>query len=140
MARADRYDSIAASCGVEPVRTVLITNDANANISRSVYNGVVVIKDDYVCALRKLRSGKVVVQTFGSRLGWWATAMLGRKGLFVNGQEAVCGALSNSQAGSLWHSFIPFSKDKWVYRINSRFYVCGPNAYDARLYVAYLIA
>jgi hypothetical protein len=140
MARADRYHIIAGTCGVAPAQTVLVTNDAKANISSSMYQGVVVVKDDYVCALRKLMFGRVIVQTFGSRLGWWATAMLGRKGLFVNGQEAVCGAMSNSQAGSLWHSYIPFSKDEWVYRINSRFYVCGPNAYDARLYVGYLIA
>jgi hypothetical protein len=140
MARADSYHNISAPCGVAPARTVLVTNNGSANISRAMYMGVLEVGDDYVCALRMLMSGRVVVQTFGSRLGWWATAMLGRKGLFINGQEAVCGAFSNSQAGSLWHSYIPFAMDEWVYRINSRFYVCGPNAYDARLYVGYLIA
>jgi hypothetical protein len=94
--------------------------------------------ESVVCLLRKLTSAKRIVQTFGSRIGFWATAMLGVKGAYLNAMDHVCINLSNSQQGSLWHSFCTPEKTFW-YRANSWFYVCGGNVDDARLYIEYLL-
>ena len=92
-----------------------------------------------VCAIRKVVSGKRIVHTFGSRLGWWANALQGAKGSIINGIDRVCTNLTNSQQGSLWHTYCPNEKSCYIFRTNSRFYVCGPNVNDARLYLDYLL-
>jgi hypothetical protein len=142
MIRAGSYAWIVETCGVVPLRSAMISNDPDALVNRPLWGEFVTIQtnsDCLTCAMRRLMAAKATVHTFGSRLGFWATAMSGRKGAFVNGQERVCVNVTNSQTGSIWHSWIPYAKNEWVYGINSRFYVCGPNVRDARLYINYLL-
>ena len=94
---------------------------------------------DMVCGLRSLMSGKRIIQTFGSRLGFWATAMQGSKGSFINVVDHICVNMTNSQQGSIWHTYFPYDRDQLVYRSNNWFHICGPNIDDARLYIDYLL-
>jgi hypothetical protein len=141
VAHVSLWEKIVPPCA-ELSRSTLLTNERGFPINTSLYHQVEFIddtQDGVVCALRKLTSGKKVVQTFGSRLGFWANAMQGSKGTFVNAQEQICVNMTNSQQGSIWHTWCPFSKNDWQYRINWWFYVCGPNILDARLYLNYLL-
>jgi hypothetical protein len=129
--------------GCSPLsESILLTNEKGIEIKTNPYRHIQYIGTDpidLVCSLRKMTSSKRIVQTFGSRLGFWATALQGVKGAFVNAQEAICVNLTHSQQGSLWHTWCPISKNDWHYRINWWFWVCGPNLEDARLYLDYLL-
>jgi hypothetical protein len=138
--RISDYSQKVGRCGVRLEDAVLMSNDASVSEVRG-FEKTVTFGDsntDLVCALRKLTSSKRIIHTFGSRIGFWATAMLGTTGAFVNGIDRLCINLTNSQQGSLWHTYCPPEK-LWLYRTNSRFYVCGPNVNDARLYIEYLL-
>lgn len=91
-----------------------------------------------ICAIRKLTRSKRIIQTFGSRIGFWANALQGTKGGFINTFSRVCINMTNSQQGSIWHTYCPWFKTE-VFRTSSFFSVCGPNAEDARLYIEYLL-
>ncbi|KAH0787259.1 hypothetical protein GPJ56_008770 [Histomonas meleagridis] len=126
-------------CGIDPSQASMI---ANENCSQKHFKETFWYNVDdpnqNVCALRKLTSAKRIVQTFGSRLGFWATALQGSKGSFVNTVDKICVNMTNSQQGSLWHTYCPNNK-KDVFKTNSYFFICGPNAEDGRLYLDYLL-
>jgi hypothetical protein len=135
--RPANYTPYLTRCGVAAEDAALISNTLISETEQhfathSVVNGNTPMS--VVCALRKLMSARGVVHTFRSQLGFWATAMLGAKGAFVVGIDQICINTSNSQQGSLWHTWLPKSKP-WFDRTNSWFFVCGPNTVDARLYI-----
>jgi hypothetical protein len=132
------YARHVGRCGVNPQAAVMV---ASEKLNIVGWQRVEVIEESAagnICALRKLMSVKRIIHTFGSRIGFWATAMLGAKGGFVNGIDKICINMTLSQQGSLWHTFVTPEKT-WVYRTNSWFYICGPNVNDARLYIEYLL-
>jgi hypothetical protein len=109
--RAVDYRHKVPRCGVPVEEAVLISNDPTA-VAATGFEKTVTFGEsnaDMVCALRKLISSKRIVHTFGSRIGFWATAMLGTTGGFVNGIDRLCLNLTNSQQGSLWQAWFPGS-------------------------------
>jgi hypothetical protein len=95
--------------------------------------------DSLICALRKLISSRRIIHTFGSRFGFWATALQGVSGGFVNGLDNICVNTTNSQQGSIWHTWCPREFSDHVYRTNSHFYPCTPDSTeDFRLFARYL--
>ncbi|EAY16598.1 hypothetical protein TVAG_434350 [Trichomonas vaginalis G3] len=131
--------SLLERCDVKPEISV-VTNDPNARFGEGFSDVTYVTDEDeaFVCGLRKIISAQRVVHTFGSRYGWWAAAMQGRKGGYINTLDRICVKVANSQAASLWHTYCPVEKNT-IMRTNNRMFVCGPNANDARLYVEYLL-
>ncbi|OHS99232.1 hypothetical protein TRFO_08479 [Tritrichomonas foetus] len=141
MLRPSNYRQFMHRCGFVSNQATMVTNDDRFE-SSSRYKETFRIQKtqaSYVCALRKLTSSKRILQTFGSRLGFWATALQGRKGSFMNGINRICINMTNSQQGSLWHTYCPVEKQDYLFRANSRFFICGPNINDARLYLKYLL-
>jgi hypothetical protein len=140
--RVSEYERYVGRCGVDSKQARVVTSTEIPTSQAAMYGGVDKIDGndpkEVVCGLRKLVSAKAIVHTFGSRIGFWGTAMLGVKGGFVNGIDRLCINTTNSQQGSLWHTYVPPEKP-WFYRTNTWFYVCGPNVNDARLYVEYLL-
>lgn len=126
-------------CGTNgPVSVV--TNDAHTNFDAFITDRFLVDDENekFICGLRKLVSAEKVIHTFGSRYGWWAAAMQGRKGGYVNVLDRICVNVANSQCASLWHTYCPIEKNT-IFRTNNRMFVCGPNANDVRLYIDYLL-
>jgi hypothetical protein len=137
MLPVQEYFRYIGRCGVDPRAAAMVTTE----LQIIGYQTVEVIEktaEGNLCALRKLMSAKRIIHTFGSRIGFWATSMLGAKGGFVNGIDKICINMTLSQQGSLWHTFVNPER-RWVYRTNSWFYICGPNVNDARLYIEYLL-
>jgi hypothetical protein len=133
-----RFPLVLGRCGIDPGRSVFILNtdkDVPANESMRIGSS----PESHVCGLRKLMSAKRIIHTFGSRLGFWATAMQGRSGGFVNPLDNICVNTSNSQQGSVWHTYCPKEKEACIYRTNSRFFVCGSDVSDIKSYVEYLL-
>lgn len=139
--RPRSYASYLERCGIDTKSASMITNDMHFETDQ--YKNIVRFSSDsnqeIVCALRTLTSSKRIIQTFGSRLGFWATALQGNRGGFLNGIDRICVNMTNSQQGSLWHTYCPPEKESYLYRTNSWFYICGPNAKDARYYIDYLL-
>ena len=136
------YTTYLPRCGVVPANSEMITNEFDEEQGKAYKSAVPINGADsasLVCSLRRMISAKRIIQTFGSRLGFWATALQGSKGGFLNSIDRICVNMSNSQQGSLWHTYCPQEKEGYLYRTNSRFYICGPNAKDARLYIQYLL-
>jgi hypothetical protein len=133
-------EELVARCGVSPENAAVVSNTERT--AQSSFRTVAKSGGDdgasVVCRLQRLMSGRRIVHTFGSRVGFWATAMLGVRGGCVDIVSRLCFNLTNSQQGSLYHSYL-LPQDTWAYRTNSWFYVCGRNADDARLYVEYLL-
>jgi hypothetical protein len=92
-----------------------------------------------VCALRSLTSAARIVHTFGSRLGFWATALQGRAGAVVNVAERICLNLTNSQQGSLWHTFCPNAMRSLVFISNKVLFPCETSLENFALYFRYLL-
>jgi hypothetical protein len=138
------YGPYLIANGVDLNRAVLLTNLEVGSLNWTGLarfkgvEGVNTTGESLVCALRKLMSGRKIIQTFGSRLGFWATALVGTKGAFMNGVDRLCVNMTNSQQGSLWHTNCAWWKS-WVYRSNTWFFICGENARDAQLYFEYLL-
>jgi hypothetical protein len=135
------FERYVKRCGVNALSAALITTQTIPSNQQNGYHAVVKFEDEpesIVCAIRKLMSTTKIIHEFGSRVGFWATAMLGVKGGFVNALDKICINTTNSQQGSLWHTYVPPEKH-WYYRTNTWFYICGPNVNDARLYVEYLL-
>lgn len=136
------YTNFLQRCGFTPSNSEMITNEQDEEMKKT-YKSVAQITttdpNSLVCSLRRMTSSKRIIQTFGSRLGFWATALQGNKGGFMNSIDRICVNMTNSQQGSLWHTYCPQEKEGYLYRTNSRFYICGPNAKDARLYIQYLL-
>lgn len=138
--RPDNYSKYLPRCGVTSQSSSMVTNEKEFN---SKYKDVFKFNDksneETLCAFRKITSAKKIVQTFGSRFGFWATALQGSKGSFVNGIDNICANLTNSQQGSLWHTYCPFEKRSYLYRSNTHFFLCGNNLEDAKLFIDYLL-
>lgn len=136
------YTTFLPRCGIQNMNSEMITNEPDEELKK-IYKSVAKITtadpSSLVCSLRRMTSAKRIVQTFGSRLGFWATALQGSKGSFMNTIDRICVNMTNSQQGSLWHTYCPQEKEAYLYRTNSRFFICGPNAKDARLYIQYLL-
>jgi hypothetical protein len=126
-------------CGVDPASSLLITNDGAADGYTAVHTMADDLPETNVCSLRKLTSGTRIIQTFGSRLGFWATALQGKAGGFVNAIDRICVNLTNSQQGSLWHTFCPREKEGYIFRTNSRLFACKSDVDDIKLYIDYLL-
>lgn len=125
-------------CGATE-KILMVTNSQSSIISNNVAEDYKVTDDNtFVCGLRKLVSSKHVIHTFGSRYGWWAMAMHGNKGGFVNSIDFLCINVNVSQSASLWHTYCPRNRDD-IFRTNNRLYICGPNSMDVRLYIDYLL-
>ena len=128
-------------CGVIGDAAV-ITNDKGSGFENTNYKNVNYVEPDegesFVCNFRKIMSAEYIVHTFGSRYGFWAAAMQGRKGGFVNTIDRICVNVTNSQCGSLFHTYCPEQLSE-IFRTNNRMFVCGPNVNDVRLYIDYLL-
>jgi hypothetical protein len=95
------FKTVVGRCGVDLSENVFVVNSEET--SRKWAKEVVQIDTSsvksQVCALRRLMAVKRIVHTFGSRLGFCATAMQGRAGGFVNSIDNICVNMSNSQQG-----------------------------------------
>ena len=140
MLRFWEYSRVISRCGISDVNeTFAITNEnqqKNYNYKEIEYFNDQ--DDQFVCNLRRMIDARHLVFTFGSRYGFWGASMNGRKGGFVNGIDKICINVTNSQCGSLWHTYCPEDKNS-IFRTNNRLFVCGPNVYDVNLYVDYLL-
>jgi hypothetical protein len=126
MLKPIHFNKVVGRCGIEPEPKHLMIINSNRT-------------DGAACLLTTLMSAKRIVHTFGSRFGFWATAMQGVAGGFVNSIDGICVNMSNSQQGSLWHTFCPPEKNSYIFRTNSRLYICGGTTDDIRLYIKYLL-
>lgn len=139
--RVNEFPEVLWKSGVELEKTTLVTNVADAR--HIYYSDVHYVKNEskgeVACAMWKIISAGNIVQTFGSRLGWWSNALQGKRGAFLNWIEMVSSNLTYSQQGSLWHTMCPNELGGQIYRINSWLWICGPNAYDVKLYLDYLL-
>ena len=142
MMKSWEFPNIVKRCGILNDDDVFaITNDEQVSFPNTNFQRTEHVDDEdqsFVCNLRRIVSAEHVVHTFGSRYGFWGAAMQGRKGGFVNSIDKICVNMTNSQCGSLWHTFCPEEK-KWIFRTNNRMFVCGPNVNDVRLYIEYLL-
>ncbi|OHT06252.1 hypothetical protein TRFO_25733 [Tritrichomonas foetus] len=94
--------------------------------------------DDYVCGLYSLISAKHTTFTLGSRLGFWASALLGGKSGFINSYVNIFANLTFSQQGSLFHMESPPDMRE-IYRTNTYFYSYNSNIKEGELYIKNLI-
>lgn len=91
-----------------------------------------------VCGLYSLMSSEWIISTFGSRMGFWASALLGSKSSIFNSYSLNCANLTFSQQGSLFHSESPPDM-KEVFRINTFLYPCRRNNIEANRYLENLL-
>jgi hypothetical protein len=137
MMSVHEYGHFLVANGINASMHTMITNVENVDGFHNVHflDGS---DQSVVCGLRKLMSGRKIVQTLGSGIGFWATAMVGAKGAFINPIDRILVNLTNSQQGSLWH-MRSTSQQSGIYRASDWFYICGENAEDANLYFDYLL-
>ncbi|OHT11226.1 hypothetical protein TRFO_01180 [Tritrichomonas foetus] len=151
-----RYHEFYNRCGFNDNETTMlfssslittnssIIHDLNMNVdfSQSNYDKILHFDSNdqhsLVCELHALISARKIVRTFGSMLGFWANALQGSKGYYINGIDHICVNLTNSQQGSLFHTFVPRDYH-WLYYANDWFYLCGTNVDEAHLYLDYLL-
>ncbi|KAH0792721.1 hypothetical protein GPJ56_003344 [Histomonas meleagridis] len=136
-----KFSTYVSRCGIDPLTSVIL-HDVNNVTDKLGFDEAIVIKKDQksqVCALRKLTSANRIIHTFGSRLGFWATALQGTRGGAMNAVDKICVNMSNSQQGSLWHTNCPLKYKDFVYRTNSYLLLCDRNTNDIRLYLDYLL-
>lgn len=135
------FPQMLERCGVKAAASVIVTNSQEqiSGAFREIVQAPNAKQDDAVCHLRILVSARRIIHTFGSRFGFWATALRGAGGGFVNSIDRICVNMSNSQQGSIWHTFCPREKSEHIFRTNSRLYVCGSTTDDIKLYVKYLL-
>jgi hypothetical protein len=140
MLRPSKFNTLLGRCGVNASNSVLVfSGDESITGTYASVHKLESSAASQVCGLRILMSSKRIVSTFGSRLGFWATALQGNVGGFVNPLDKLCVNMTNSQQGSLWHTFCPREKSACVYRTNSRLYVCGSTVDDIKSYIQYLL-
>jgi hypothetical protein len=126
MVKPINFHRLVSRCGFEPEPKHIMIITSNQT-------------EQTACLLTKLMSARRIVHTFGSRFGFWATAMQGAAGGFVNSIDGICVNMTNSQQGSLWHTFCPPEKKDYIFRTNSRLYICGGTTGDIQLYIRYLL-
>lgn len=150
MLRPHEYYQYLPRCAVDSYSSSMVTNEINGNFDlnqensttplyKNIYKFNDGITKETVCALRKITSAKKIVQTFGSRLGFWATALQGSKASFVNGIDKICTNFTNSQQGSLWHTYCPYQNRNYLYRANNYLFLCGNNIDDVKQFITYLL-
>jgi hypothetical protein len=140
MLKPREYQGYLKRCGIVHSESVMVTNDAEELGGYASVHKVNMDKmEEAVCGLRTLTSSARIIQTFGSRFGFWATALQGSRGGFVNGIDRICVNLTNSQQGSIWHTFCPADKAGYIFRTNSRLYICESYVDDIKLYIDYLL-
>lgn len=125
--------------------SVLITNDILNETESNKYAKVFsVIPNDsesfesYLNGIYTLISNEWIIYTFGSRMGFWASALLGSKSSILNTYDKTCINLSFSQQGSLFHTESPPDLRE-VFRINTYFHPCGTNNVEAKRYLENLL-
>lgn len=119
----------------------MITNAKLNNTEYNKYAKVFTVNDSqesYVLGLYALMSSEWLIYTFGSRMGFWASALLGSKSSILNTYDRTCFNLTFSQQGSLFHTESPPDLRE-VFRINSFFYPCGKNYVEANRYLENLL-
>lgn len=131
-------------CGFQSTDSIMITNDLNFTGSNAAFYKQVIIfnldkHEERSKMLYTLMSSKKIVQTFGSVLGFWSNAMQGRKGFYINAIDNICVNLTNSQQGSLIHTYVPWLKKHWMFLSNNHLYLYGDNIHDMELYMNYLL-
>jgi hypothetical protein len=141
MLRPAEYDEYLERCGARAEICYMVTND---EVKTGLYGKIMRYSEkeqqQAVCGIRQLMACGKIVQTFGSRIGFWANAMQGCAGSFINGIDRICSNFTNSQCGSIWHTYCPWEKAGYLYRVNSRLNLCGVNAgEDVKHYVDYLL-
>ena len=121
------YYNLVNRCGINYQNSHSIIHSKNYDISLN-FKSTFYIEDinSKICSLKQMIGTKRLVQTFGSRLGWWAMALSGKPAGAINSVDNVCFNITNSQRGSLWHTYFKFGRND-AYRINSWFYICGMN-------------
>lgn len=134
----DRYPDIIYEEGFkEDLDIVTRLNDSefHTNVASNVYK----MSDDnsLICGLNILMSSKRIVHTFGSRFGFWAQAMKGSYGAYVNAIDHIVTNLTHSQTGSIWHTYCQDVDN--VLKVNDKMFICGPNVNDVRYYIEYLL-
>jgi hypothetical protein len=137
----EQFGRVLGRCGIDAEQSVFVLS-ADAQVPKEAKQFLVLdttSTESQVCGLRQLMSAKRIIHTFGSRLGFWATAMQGSAGGFVNPLDNICVNMSNSQQGSLWHTYCPKECPMCTYRTNSRLYVCGSDIGNVKSYIEYLL-
>jgi hypothetical protein len=142
--KVEEYPNYFVHCNLSQKAAVVTNDNTDANKFRSVHQYDHSKDDETFCAIQKLISSKKIHQTFGSRVGFWSAALQGRNGSFLNTIDKVCVNTLHSQTGSIWHTFCKgYETSKQpvpdFYPINDYYYICGPNAHDARLFLEYLL-
>jgi hypothetical protein len=134
----DHFAQLINRCGIDPKSSLLVVNGTD-NVS-SFSDVVRFDKEvDFVCVLRKLISGTRIVHTFGSRLGFWAAALQGNAGGIMNSIDHICVNLTNSQQGSLWHTYCPMAMRSEVFTANRVLFSCHSQMDNFLLYFQYLL-
>lgn len=142
--KVEEYPSYINKCDLND-KAHLITNvDVSPDNFKSIFKFDPYNQVQTLCGIHKLMSSFRIHQTFGSRLGFWANALQGKNGSFFNTIDKVCVKTLHSQTGSVWHTFCkgyetPLIPNPDIFPINDYFYICGPNSFDARLYLEYLL-
>jgi hypothetical protein len=139
--KPEDYDQVIPRCGLEVNDSFLVVV-GNRKVTKG-YREVTYVNDkddgEMVCAMRKLTGSRRIIHTFGSRFGFWATALQGGDGGFVNGLDHICVNTTNSQQGSIWHTWCPKDRSRYVFRSNSHLFPCGPQTSDTmRMFALYL--
>jgi hypothetical protein len=135
------YDRLIGRCGLHIEKSFIVV--LGIEKVEGGYQEIVSVNrenvEEVVCAMRKLTGARRIIHTFGSRLGFWATALQGSSGGLVNGLDNICVNTTNSQQGSIWHTWCPSDRARHVFRTNSHFLPCTPNSTeDFRLFARYL--
>ena len=124
---------------------VLITNEILNESEKNKYAKVlftipsdILYYESYVQGIYTLISNEWIISTFGSRMGFWASALLGSKTSILNTYDQTCFNLTFSQQGSLFHTESPFDLRE-VFRISDYFYPCGINNVEANRYLENLL-
>lgn len=139
--KVSQFGTVIDRCGVQPQNSVFVTN-TNESFAGSAKEPVRVdmgSPGSVVCGLRKLMATSRIIFTFGSRFGFWAAALQGRAGGFINPVDNICSNTSNSQQGSLWHTYCPRGHPVCSFRANAKLYVCGPDTREIKAYLGYLL-
>lgn len=141
IAPPSKYGIILKQCVAKGEELSLVTNE-KSEFPKDLYPDQMKINSDSdtICALRKLTSSQKIIQTYGSRLGFWATALQGQKGSFVNSLDNVCFDFHSSQQGSAWTSrMYKWPEQAEIFLFNSFTLFCQDNNEEVQNYVDYLL-
>lgn len=129
--------TLSKGVALEDVFTDTSASDAYARCGVDVRDADVVTAEDSMCGIYKMMSSERIIQRYGSGYGWWATAMQGRAGGFMNFRSPICVNTSNSQQASLWQVFLEPDVTN-IRNTNAAMSICGTSVTDIQLYIQYL--